>query len=164
MTAVAELLEPPELYEWFVSQRAAIGLTIVPLGPGASGILLRTLRDGGLIGLLCDRDIDGSGVDVEFFGEHTTLPAGPATLGLRTGAPILPTAVYAGPGHDHTVFIAPPVPAERLGRLRDDVARVTQDIAHALEALIRRAPDQWYMLQPNWPSDRCASPSTAPTA
>jgi KDO2-lipid IV(A) lauroyltransferase len=164
MTAVAELLEPPELYEWFVSQREEIGLTIIPLGPGAGGVLLKTLGDGKLIGLLCDRDIDGSGVDVEFFGERTTLPAGPAALGLRTGAPILPTAVYAGPGRDHTALILPPVPAERSGRLRDDVARVTQAIAHALEALIRRAPDQWYMFQPNWPSDRCASPSTAPTA
>jgi lauroyl/myristoyl acyltransferase len=164
MTAVAELLEPPELYAWFVAQRAAIGLTIIALEPGAGGALLRTLRDGGLIGLLCDRDIDGTGIEVEFFGERTTLPAGPATLALRTGAPILPTAVYAGPGHDHTVLILAPVPAERAGRLRDDVARVTQDVARALEELIRRAPDQWYMFQPNWPSDRCASPSTAPTA
>jgi lauroyl/myristoyl acyltransferase len=154
MTAVAEPLEPPELYEWFVSQREAIGLSILPLGPDAGGALLRTLRDGKLVGLLCDRDIAGNGVEVEFFGEKTTLPAGPAALGLRTGAPILPTAVYAGPGRDHTTVILPPVAAERTGRLRDDVARVTQDIAYALERLIRRAPDQWYMFQPNWPSDR----------
>jgi len=164
MTAVAELLEPPELYDWFVAQRESIGLTIVPLGPEAGGVLLKTLRDGKLVGLLCDRDIAGSGVEVEFFGERTTLPAGPAALGLRTGAPILPTAVYAAPNRDHVTVISPPVPAERTGRLRADVARVTQDIAYALEALIRRAPDQWYMFQPNWPSDRCASPSTAPTA
>ena len=154
MTAVAELLEPPELYDWFVTQREAIGLTILPLGPDAGGTLLRTLRDGKLVGLLCDRDIAANGVEVEFFGERTTLPAGPAALGLRTGAPILPTAVYAGPGHGHTTVIMPPVAAERTGRLRDDVARVTQDIAYALEALIRRAPDQWYMFNPNWPSDR----------
>jgi phosphatidylinositol dimannoside acyltransferase len=153
MTAVAESLEPPELYEWFVSQREAIGLSILPLGPEAGGALLRTLRDGKLVGLLCDRDIAGNGVEVEFFGERTTLPAGPAALGLRTGAPILPTAVYAGPGRDHTTLILPPVPAERTGRLRDDVARVTQDIAYALERLIRRAPDQWYMFNANWPSD-----------
>jgi len=164
MTAVAEELEPPELYEWFVAQREAIGLTIVPLGADTGSVILRTLRDGKLVGLLCDRDIAGNGVPVEFFGEVTTLPAGPAALALRTGAPLLPTAVYEGPGKGHTALILPPVPAERTGRLREDVARVTQDLARALEVLIRRAPDQWYMFQPNWPSDRCASPSTAPTA
>jgi KDO2-lipid IV(A) lauroyltransferase len=44
----------------------------------------------------------------------------------------------------------------REGRLREDVSRITQDLAHALEELIRRAPDQWHLLQPNWPSDHQA--------
>ena len=42
---------------------------------------------------------------------------------------------------------------ERQGGLREDVARITQDLAHELEALIRRAPEQWHLFQPNWPSD-----------
>jgi KDO2-lipid IV(A) lauroyltransferase len=153
MTAVAEPVHPPQLYDWMVSQRQALGLTIVPLGPEAGGVLLRTLRAGGLVGLLCDRDLVGNGVEVEFFGERTTLPGGPATLALRTGAVLLPTAVYGGPGRDHTAVIMPPVPTERTGRLRADVTRVTQQVARDLEQLIRRAPDQWYLFQPNWPSD-----------
>ena len=158
MTAVAEPVEPPQLYDWFVDQRQALGLTIVQLGPEASGVLLRTLRGGGLVGLLCDRDIVGNGVEVEFFGERTTLPAGPATLALRTGAVLLPTAVYGGPGRHHTAVILPPVPTVRTGRLRADVTRITQQVAHDLETLIRRAPDQWYLFQPNWPSDRGEPP------
>ena len=90
-----------------------------------------------------------------FFGEETTLPAGPATLGLRTGAPILPVAAYFTPRYNgHHAVVRPPVPAERRGGgLRDDVARVTQHLAHELEHLIRRAPEQWHLFQPNWPSD-----------
>ena len=38
------------------------------------------------------------------------------------------------------------------------MARVTQLIADDLEMLIRRAPEQWHLFQPNWPSD------TAPLA
>jgi KDO2-lipid IV(A) lauroyltransferase len=153
MTSVAEPLEPPALYDWFVSQREAMGLTIVPLGADASRVLLRTLRAGKLVGLLCDRDIVGNGIEVEFFGERTTMPAGPAMLALRTGAVLLPTAVYSGPGREHTAVIMAPVPAERSGPLRKDVARVTQLIANDLERLIRRAPEQWHLFQPNWPSD-----------
>jgi len=153
MTSVAEPLKPPAMYDWFVAQREAMGLTIVPLGADAGGALLRTLRAGKLVGLLCDRDIAGNGIEVDFFGERTTVPAGPATLALRTGAVILPTAVYSGPGIEHTAVIMPPVNAERSGGLRRDVTRVTQLIAADLEQLIRRAPEQWHLFQPNWPSD-----------
>jgi KDO2-lipid IV(A) lauroyltransferase len=50
------------------------------------------------------------------------------------------------------------VPIERRGSLRDDVARVTQLVAYELEAMIRVAPEQWHLLQPNWPSDRVELP------
>ena len=46
-----------------------------------------------------------------------------------------------------------PFSTEREGRFRDDVARVTQELADRLEALIRTAPEQWHLQQPNWPSD-----------
>jgi KDO2-lipid IV(A) lauroyltransferase len=49
--------------------------------------------------------------------------------------------------------IGAPIYAERTGRLRDDVVRVTQTLTHALEDLIRRAPTQWHNFQQTWPSD-----------
>ena len=98
MTAVVERLEPPRLFEWFVAQRKAMGLTAVALGEGSSAALLRALKNGEVAGLVSDRDLVGNGVEVEFFGERTTLPAGAATLALRTGAPLVPVAVYSGPG------------------------------------------------------------------
>ena len=154
MTAVAERIEPPELFEFFVEQRAAMGLTIVPLDKHASGTLLSTLRAGGLVGLLCDRDIEGTGIDVEFFGERTTMPAGPATLALRTGATLCTGAVYSGPGPDHRAVVQPPLDTTRSASLRADVARITQEIATRLEGLIRRAPEQWHVFQPLWLADR----------
>jgi phosphatidylinositol dimannoside acyltransferase len=154
MTSVAERIEPPALFDWFIEQRRALGLTVVPLGSGSSAVVLKTLRSGGLVGLVADRDIEGGGVEVELFGEVTTLPAGPATLALRTGAVLVTAAVYSGPGRDHTGVIGPPIDTRRHGSLRSDVARITQTIAHELEALIRRAPEQWHLFQPNWPADR----------
>lgn len=153
MTAVAEPLEPAELYEWFAAQRRSIGLDIVPLGPEAGSRLMSTLRSGGLVGLLCDRDLTGSGVEVELFGERTTLPGGPATLALRTGARLLTAAVYSGPGRCHTGVVNPPLDTSRQGRFRDDVTRITQAVAREIEGLVRRAPEQWHLFQPNWPSD-----------
>jgi lauroyl/myristoyl acyltransferase len=156
MTSVAERVEPAALYDWFLEQRQAIGLKIVPLDDGSSSVLLRELRSGGVVGLVCDRDILGNGMKVEFFGEETTLPAGPATLALRTGAVLLPAAVYSGPGDAHVGRVTSPVDTTRSGSLRADVARITQELATRFEWMVRRAPEQWHLYQPNWPSDRGA--------
>lgn len=156
VTVVVERLEPPALFEWFVDLRRSFGFDIVPLGPEAGTATAKALKENRVLGLLCDRDLTGTGPEVEFFGERTTLPGGPATLALRSGAPLLPTAVYFDGDTRHGVVL-PPIDTTRQGRLRDDVARVTQDLARALEELIRRAPEQWLLLQPNWPSDREAA-------
>lgn len=153
MTVVVESSWDEALFDWFVERRRAMGLTVIPLGPGSASQLLHTLRSGGLVGLVCDRDLPGGGVPVSFFGEQTTLPAGPATLAVRTGAALLPTAVLDGPGDLHCGVILPPLDTARQGRLSEDVARITRDLAVQLEALIRRAPEQWHLFQPNWPSD-----------
>jgi lauroyl/myristoyl acyltransferase len=154
MTAVVERLEPPQLFEWFLAQRAEMGLTGVPLGEGSGATVLRALREGVLVGLVSDRDLVGNGVEVEFFGEKTTLPGGAATLALRTGAVLITAAVYAGPGHWHTCDVGAPLDTTRSGSLRADVSRLTQEIATRFEGYIRRRPEQWHLYQPNWPSDR----------
>jgi len=151
---VVEPIEPPEVFEWFRELRARLGMTVVPLGPDVAATCSKALRDRHVLCLLCDRDIGGGGVEVEFFGERTKLPAGPAMLALRTGAPILPTSIYFSERHDgHVGVVRPPIPIVRTGKLRDDVANVTQLLARELEILIRRAPEQWHLFQPNWPSD-----------
>ncbi len=147
LTVVVEALEPPDLFQWFVDLRASQGFRVIPLNRAAGISVVRALRANQIVALVSDRDIAGGGVDVDFFGERTTLPAGPATLASRLGVPLLPTAVYfRGPGH-HAV-VRPPVPLE------GDVTHITQALATELEVLIRAAPEQWHLFQPNWPSDR----------
>ena len=152
LLVVVEEIEPPELFEWMSALRRTIGLTVVPNGRDAGGAVLRRLRGNGIVGLLCDRDLSGGGIEVEFFGERTTLPAGPATLALRTGAALLPTTIYYR-GRSHHGIIRPPLPLDRRDSFRADVARITGLLAAELESLIRAAPEQWHLFQPNWPSD-----------
>ena len=154
LAVVVEPLQPPELFEWFAGLRRSFGLKVIPLGQGAGTEVLRCLRNNEVVGLLCDRDIGGGGVEVEFFGERTTLPGGPATLALRSGAPVLPTAIFFDGPTTHHAIVRPHVDMARTGKFREDVARLTQATARELEGLIRLAPDQWHLFQPNWPSDR----------
>jgi KDO2-lipid IV(A) lauroyltransferase len=154
MTVVVEPLENRELFEWFLELREGMGMNVVPLGPNVGSEIVKALKANGVVCLLSDRDLQRTGVEVEFFGEKTTLPAGPATLALRTGATLLPVACYFTDEYNgHRATVRPPLPTVRRGALREDVTRVTQLLADEFEFLIRRAPEQWHLLQPNWPSD-----------
>ena len=155
VTVVVEPIEPPELFEWFADLRRRFGMNVVPLGPDAAAAVGSALSRNEVVCLLSDRFISGSGVAVEFFGETTLLPAGPAMLSLRTGAPLIPAAVYfEGRGSEHFGLVRPAVRHERSGaRLREEVRGMTSKLAVELEKLIRRAPEQWHLFQPNWPSD-----------
>ena len=154
MTVIVEPLQPPELFEWFAKLRSDLGMNVVPLGDRAAPAIMAALKKNEIVCLLSDRDIQRTGVEVEFFGEKTTLPAGPAMLGLRSNAPVLPVGIYFTDSIDgHHGVVRPPLHLERQGGLRESVAVGTQALARELEGLIRRAPEQWHLFQPNWPSD-----------
>lgn len=154
VVAVAEDLPNSRITDWFTSMRNDIGIEIV-LATGRMEVMRQleaAIADNKAVALLADRDLSGKGVEVEFFGENTTMPAGPAALAVKTGAPLFPVAVYFdGDGHRAVVRPAIEVPE---GKRSDQVKKMTQSMAEEFENLILAAPDQWHLVVPNWPSDR----------
>lgn len=158
---VAERVRPPELFDFFKHQREALGMEVLALGSGSGTAVMNALRNNRVVCLLCDRDIARDGVPVEFFGETTTMPVGPAAMAIRTGATLLPVAVFFDGRYGHHAVIGAPLAVDRTAKVRDEVGRVMQTVAESFEELIRQAPGEWHVLQPNWPSDR--SGGAAPT-
>lgn len=154
VVAVAENLRNHRIRNWFVRMRTSLDIGII-LATG-SGEVIRALEAviarNGVVALLSDRDLKRRGVKVDFFGEETTLPAGPASLALRTGAPLLPVATYFTPDGHHVV-VRPPVDIPQDGDRSERIRIITQQLATEFESFIRAAPEQWHLLQPNWPSD-----------
>ena len=154
VVAVAEDLPNKRITNWFTSMRNDFGIEIV-LATGRIEVMRQleaAIADNKAVALLADRDLNGKGVEVEFFGENTTLPAGPAALAVKTGAPLFPVAVYFdGDGHRAVVRPAIEVPE---GKRSDRVKKMTQSMAREFEHLILAAPDQWHLVVPNWPSDK----------
>jgi KDO2-lipid IV(A) lauroyltransferase len=154
IVAVAEVLPNRRITDWFTEMRAEFGIEIV-LATGRVEVmrqLEQAIADNKAVALLSDRDLKGKGVAVEFFGETTTLPPGPATLAVRTGAPLFPVGCYfRDGGYRVVVHEALPVPEE--GNRTEKVAAMTQTLAKELEEIISEAPQQWHLVVPNWPSD-----------
>ena len=158
--AAAEALSNPKIIEWFVEARAGMGIEVVVAGRGnrATAALSRRLKQGGVIALLADRDISGSGIEVAFFGERTTVPPGPAALAQRSGAVVLPVGSYFREGRGHHFAIGEPIEFDQSLAGDEAVSVGAQLIATELERIIRVQPWDWHLFVPNWPSDRREAP------
>ena len=110
-------------------------------------VLAERLRDNRFVCLMADRDLTRSGVQVDFFGEPTRLPAGPAKLAIATGAPLHPAHVYYD-GDDCVVMIG-----DEIDTGSGDVGRITQALADRFAENIAAHPQDWHMLQPQWLAD-----------
>jgi KDO2-lipid IV(A) lauroyltransferase len=153
VVAVAENLENTLLRDWFTRLRESFDIRIVYADdPAVIRGLISEMDAETAIALVSDRDLTRRGIEVEFFGERTTLPSGPAALSLRTGAPIVPCATYFTPGAN-LLFVTPAIEIPADGSVAERTIVMTQELARRLEDLIRRDPGQWLVLQPNWPSD-----------
>ncbi|MGH3588635.1 MAG: phosphatidylinositol mannoside acyltransferase, partial [Pseudonocardia sp.] len=151
-TTMAQRLRPESLYRRFLAYRESLGFEVVPAEAGSSAhrALTGRLRAGGVVCLVADRDLAGSGVEVSFFGEPARFPVGPARLAALTDAVLLPAYPHFRPD-GWGVSFAPPVPVDRTPV---SVARATQSIADAFARLIAQAPADWHALQPLWSADR----------
>lgn len=156
LVAVAEKLGSRRLVEWFSRLRNMLGIQIV-LADGSREVfrnLFGVIGRGGAVALVTDRDLSGNGAEVEFFGEKTTLPTGAVTLGVRTGAPVFPVGSFFKEKRGHHIVVGPPLQIPNDGSTEERMAAGMIALAAALEELVRLAPEQWHLLQPNWPSDR----------
>jgi hypothetical protein len=116
---------------------------------------LRHLRQGGVVAILCDRDIQKTGQMLPLCGCPARLPTGAAALAVRTGAQIVPAfTLRRGPGRNE-VWIEPPLALERTGDEEHDVRAATEKILARLEEYLRQDPGQWTVLEAIW-GDDCA--------
>jgi phosphatidylinositol dimannoside acyltransferase len=149
-TTVAERLKPESLYRRFIGYRESLGFEVIPLSGGEQPpfqLLSERLRDNKAVCLMAERDLSRSGIQVNFFGEPTRMPAGSAKLAITTGAALLPVHCwYAG---DATrIEIYPP-----LDCTSGDVGVITQALADIFARNIAEYPADWHMLQPQWLAD-----------
>jgi KDO2-lipid IV(A) lauroyltransferase len=151
MVTVAERLKPESVYRQFVEYREKLGMEVLPLTGGERApldVLAERLGQGWMVALLGDRDLSRNGVEVQFFGGRTRMPAGPAILAIRTGAPLYAVDLSFTDTQTYAVLRRITPPAE--GPLDQRVKATTQLLADAYAAGIADHPQDWHMLQKLW--------------
>jgi len=142
--AITDPFGPPEVDGMIRASRERLGVGVIPIGPASAREALRALRRNEVLLLACDIDKGGSGVPVQFLGQQVVLPAGPATLSLRTGARLIPGYMRRRPDGSHESRLLEPLAQPVAGDSQARVAELTQSIATAFEAMIRVEPSQWF--------------------
>jgi KDO2-lipid IV(A) lauroyltransferase len=151
--APIEEIEPRVLFEFLAARRGAGNVDLVPLRESTRPLIQR-LRDGGLVGIIGDRDLAGDGQPVVMFGHPTTVPTGPASLAVsHRAALIVGRCLRIGPDRFRAEGELVAVPAS--GDRRADTAVLVERIAARFERDIGEAPEQWWgAFQPFWPDLR----------
>jgi lauroyl/myristoyl acyltransferase len=114
--------------------------------------LVAHLEGGGVVGLVVDCDLDGSGEPFVFFGEETSLPTVMVRLARLTGASLVP--VFVGREADgYTVSIGEATVLARTDDRAEDQRRGMARIVAELERAIGQSPDEWVIFQQVWSGD-----------
>lgn len=145
-----EEIEPAELYRFLSDRRGGGHVELVPVHR-ARRALARRLADGGLVGIIGDRDLTGDGLPVTMFGHATSVPTGAAALAVMYSTSlIVGRCLRIGPDRFRAEGVLIQLPAS--GNRRADVESLTRTIASAFERDIGEAPEQWWgAFQPFWP-------------
>jgi lauroyl/myristoyl acyltransferase len=163
VSAPVETLKPARWNERVQRTRTAAGVRAIPIESGVRE-MISVLRKREGLAVLVDRPLAEDGVQVTFFGRTTRVPAGAATLAIRTGSPVVPAALVRAPdGEGYVAHIGQPILGNKSGDLASEVQQVTQRIMSWLEGIIRAHPDQWFMFRQMWPvGDEIGLPSLTP--
>jgi KDO2-lipid IV(A) lauroyltransferase len=130
--------------------RHGVDTLVVGTDPFAFVAVIRRLQEGGVVALLVDRPVLGSGVEVEFFGRPYMASVAAAELARATGCRILPVHVVRE-GHSYRAHVLPPVDYDRLLLgTRGSRRELSGRILRVFEPVIRQFPGQWFHFVPVW--------------
>lgn len=139
-----------EIDALFQRTRAAHGVQTLLLG-GAPLASLRALRDGTSVCIVAERDYSAAGLPCRLLGRAASLPVGPASLAVQTGARIIPVMLARrGVGRFALVF-GRSLRADPDRPKADEVRRLTNLLADTYSRFIRAVPGQWVAFHPLWP-------------
>jgi phosphatidylinositol dimannoside acyltransferase len=148
IVTVAEHLKPEALFKRFMEYRAAFGMEALPLDGRVIPTLAQRLRAGYVVALAADRDLSRSGINVTFFGGPARMPAGPAILTLKTGAPLIYAMVSYTEIGIHIDFELVPIPEH--GSESEKISVIVQNSAELFAKGIASYPHDWHMMQRIW--------------
>ena len=151
--ALVERLDDPRHLDAVNASRAAAGVEFLTATQTGVASALRTLREGGVVCILWDRDRQGGGVCVPFFGRQARFPVGAVDLAIRADADVLPLYAVRRPGRDRLQFdvtFLPPLELLIVDNRALDTRTNTANLARLFEPIIEQHAHLWRVTESPW--------------
>lgn len=149
MHGIVRPLDDPRLDKAIDGMRTCNGLATLPK-QNAGKMMIEVLKQGGLVGLLIDQCPRESATPCTFFGQSTWGTIGAALGAARSGVPVHLMSMPRQPDGRYRLELSPPIELVDTGILHDDLLENTQRCQDAVEALIRKYPEQWLWIHRRW--------------
>ncbi len=131
--------------------RASRGRSGVEMFDRAEGFqkVIKLLRSGGVLGVLCDQHAGDKGLWVPFFNKLASTTTLPALLAQRTKATLVGMSFYTDGVARWRVELGPVTEAENAS-----VGELAHWINQTIENQIRAAPADWFWVHDRWKTPR----------
>lgn len=152
VAAVMRPLDNAYLNRFLVSTRKLNGLTLFD----KKGVIANAeafIENGGLLGFIGDQDAGRKGLFVEFFGRPASTYKSIGLLAMRLKRPIVVGfARRCGHRAQYEVGVQQIIRPEEWETKDDPLRWVTQEYTSAIEAMVRRNPEQYLWIHRRWKS------------
>jgi KDO2-lipid IV(A) lauroyltransferase len=118
---------------------------------GSMTTILQRLAANQVVGFVMDQHAaPKEGVQVNFFGRPAWTFRSLAVVARRSGAAVVPVAIWRERDGQHVFRLEEPLPPVVTADYDDDIRANTQMYNDALERIIRRHPEQWIWTHRRW--------------
>ncbi|HXG37805.1 MAG TPA: lysophospholipid acyltransferase family protein [Bacteroidota bacterium] len=129
--------------------RTLWGNKVVPMGVAIREIL-RTLHEGGVVGIVADQSAPKESSAVQFFGRDVPTYEGPAVFSLKTGAPIMIGFAIRQPDGTYRSRFEEVPTRDLNGYSEANVLELTRRHVAITEKYIRAHPHLWMWMHKRW--------------
>ncbi len=151
MLSVMRPFDNPKINELIVKRRSSFRQRVCEK-QGALKQLLMTLRKGEAVAMLSDQHAGHlEGVTTTFFGHPACTHGSPASIHLKTGAPlVLGVSRRVDDSPRFVIITRGPYTIEPTGDKLKDIQTLTQMFTTDIEKIIAECPEQWLWSHRRW--------------
>lgn len=153
--ALVEAQRPRAWSRYLIRLRSSAGGRFYETSFQGIRACLATLQEGGLVGFMGDRDIQGNGLCVDLCGRRVRLPRGPWEIARRSRALVLPVFTARIEDDRFRLFVEEPFRVDQTDDEEADILAAVERFAGLLETHLRRDPGQWAFTEDFWRVHAC---------